>query len=56
MGGENVRGISVNPYGRAGVRGGKMAFMKGGPIGSIAMIAFTLEGFASAKIQPYCPA
>ena len=55
MGGENVTGISVNPYGRAGAIGSTTAFMKGGPIGSIAMIALTLEGLASAKIQPNCP-
>lgn len=55
MGGEYVMGISVNPNGRAGVSGGKTAFMKGGPIGSTAMIALTNCGLASANDHPYCP-
>ena len=38
------------------MKGGKTAAMKGGPIGSIAMIALTLEGLASANIQPNDPA
>lgn len=48
-------GISVNPNGRAGVRGGNTALMKGGPIGSMATIALTSLGRASANDHPYCP-
>jgi len=39
MGGEYTRGVSVRPKGRAAVIGGKTALMKGGPIGSKAMMA-----------------
>lgn len=52
MGGENVMGNSVRPNGLAAVRGGNTAFLKGGPIGSMAMIALTSEGLASANGQP----
>lgn len=54
MGGENLRGISVRPKGRAG-ECVKTTSSNGGPLGSRATIALILEGRASARIHPSCP-
>lgn len=46
------------PYGRtvwASVKLTKTVSIKGGPVGSNATIAFTLDGFASPRAQPNCP-
>lgn len=52
IGGRKVSGISVNPNGLAAVIGVNTALMKGGPMGSTAMIALTSVGRASARIHP----
>ena len=55
MGGVNSTGISVMPYGRAVVNGGNTAATKGGPTGSMAMMALTSDGRTSAITQPCEP-
>lgn len=54
-GGEYVTGISVTPNNRAAVKGGKTAFINGGPLGSSATIALIFDGLASPRTQPWGP-